>query len=141
MTTGDDLRRDTMRPEAAGADLPSAGHETPPEPPEAASDAEDAPRTHPGGEPEDAIQQTAPIFPAEVVLSMHGNWLQRLPGGGMQVKFAALVMTPAGPRPQLPAYVVEFNADGWERFKRVVAADGDVPSVELATHLPPGVRG
>lgn len=80
---------------------------------------------------------TAPVLPLEVVLHNSVNWFQRLVGGGMQVKFAPLVQTPAGYVPTTPGYVVEFSADAWERFKREVAADGvKAPAIETVRHFP-----
>lgn len=82
---------------------------------------------------------TAPVLPLEVVLHNSTTFYQRMIGGGMQLKFAPLVQTPAGYVPTTPGYVVEFGAEAWERFKREVAADGErPPQIETVRHIPGG---
>lgn len=148
--------------DAAGADLPSETDETPSESAESASGAEDAPGT---AENEDAaariaearriadanpiedeeIVQTAPIFAAEMVLTSSGWWLQRLPNGGRQLKIVPLQPTAQGPRPVLPAYVLEFpTAKDWDAFRSLIERDGAPverkPQIVTAAHLPPGMK-
>jgi hypothetical protein len=84
---------------------------------------------------------TAPTLPTEHVLNNSVNFFQRLVGGSMQLKFVPLVVLPDGrsvPAPE--AYVVLFNPDSWERFKREVAADGmKAPGIETVRHFPGGL--
>jgi hypothetical protein len=83
---------------------------------------------------------TAPTMPVEHTLTNSHTFYQRTVGGGMQVKFLPIVMTPSGAVPAPEAYVIVFNPDGWERFKREVAADGvKPPTIETARHFPGGL--
>lgn len=83
---------------------------------------------------------TSPIMPVEHTLTNSHTFYQRTIDGGMLVKFLPIVMTPSGGVPAPEAYVVTFNADGWERFKREVAADGvKPPAIETARHFPGGL--
>jgi hypothetical protein len=87
--------------------------------------------------PEEQIQVTAPVFPWEIVLNSSQTFFQRLPGGGMQIKFAPAVRTPNGAMPMPPGIVVEFGNVGWERFKEEVAADGEKrPTIGTAITVP-----
>lgn len=83
--------------------------------------------------------QTAPTLPVEHFLHYSATFYQRQIGGGMLVKFVPLVATPAGNVPAPEAYCVEFSPEGWDRFKREVAADGARgPVIETARHVPGG---
>jgi hypothetical protein len=98
----------------------------------------------PDREPEtidvDLPATTAPVFPTEHVLSSSQVFFQRMIGGGMQLKFVAVIMSPRGPLPAPEATVINLTPDGWEVFKRIVAADGVVPpQVETALHIPGGL--
>jgi len=126
--------------DAVGAVLPSRTGQTPPEASNGGSGQESESEEASGGlSPDDEIKQTAPVFVSELVMGGHVHWLQKLPGGGMQLKLCAAMPSPQGPRLQMPAYVFEFTREGWENFKRAVEADGDVSPIAIATHLPPGV--
>jgi hypothetical protein len=126
--------------DAVGAVLPSGTDETPPEPPEAASGAEDAPRTAENVVAGEEIEQTAPVFPAELRIVQMMSWVQRTPGGGRELKIAAAIAGPQGMAPLQPAYVFEFDADAWTDFQALIDRDGEPkPQIVRATHLPPGV--
>jgi hypothetical protein len=92
------------------------------------------------GAPEEQIEVTAPTFPWELVLNDSMTFFQRLPGGGMQIKFSPAVRTPNGVMPLPPGFVVEFGNVGWARFKEEVAADGEKkPTIETASSIPGGI--
>lgn len=77
-------------------------------------------------------RQTAPMFPSELTFNSSKFFFQRLPGGGMTLKFA-----PAAGQQVLPLPVaINFDANGWERFKRAVEVDGEMPNIVL-----PGMNG
>lgn len=83
---------------------------------------------------------TAPTLPTEHTLNNSATFYQRRVDGGMIVKFVPIVMTPNGAVPAPDAYCVSFSVDGWERFKREVAADGvKPPSIETVRHFPGGL--
>lgn len=83
---------------------------------------------------------TAPVFPYEMVLNDSHTFYQRTIGGGMDVKLVPVVQTPNGRAPALPATVVRFSPEGWERFKREVANDGEkAPNIETVRAFPGGL--
>jgi hypothetical protein len=83
---------------------------------------------------------TTPTFPVEQTLNNSQAFFQRTIGGGMLLKVVPLITTPRGVLPAHEATVIVFSADGWDRFKRAVAADGDAPpQVETALHIPGGL--
>lgn len=81
---------------------------------------------------------TAPVFPWELLLRNSATFFQRTIGGGMQLKFCPVVIGPDGGHPLPPGVVIEFGAEGWERFKAEVAADGDKPRIATVRHFPGG---
>lgn len=82
---------------------------------------------------------TAPVFPSEHTLNNSAAFFQRAVGGGMLLKFAALVQTPVGFQPAPEAVVVVFNEAGWERFKALVARDGVASPIETVRTFPGGL--
>lgn len=82
---------------------------------------------------------TAPTFPIEHVLNNSHTFFQRTIGGGMDLKFVALVATQHGNMPAPDATVVRFNAESWDRFKRECMADGDKPRIQTVRHFPGGL--
>jgi len=79
---------------------------------------------------------TAPTFPHETTLTNSHTFFQRTIGGGMMLKFVPLVVLPDGRTlPDTHAVCVLFSADGWERFKRQAAADGDAPAIVTARNI------
>lgn len=93
-----------------------------------------------GWNPVEEIVQTAPVFEAELVISSCGVFVQRLPGGGRQLKVVPIRQTPQGPQIVLPAYVLEFaTPEAWDTFKGAIENDGKPRTkIVTATHLPPG---
>lgn len=83
---------------------------------------------------------TAPTFPVEHTLNNSHTFYQRTVGGGMDLKFVALVTLPDGRNiPSPEATVIRFGPEPWERFKREVEADGDKPRIETVRHFPGGL--
>ncbi len=82
---------------------------------------------------EEVIEQTAPVLPWEIVIHSCQTFLQKLPNGGMSLKFCPS----AGPGAiMVPAFDVEFDKGGWERFQRDVA-DGHIhPQIQTAQGVP-----
>lgn len=83
---------------------------------------------------------TAPVLPVETTFDNAAMLYQRTIGGGMLLKMLPLVATAQGTMPTPHAYVAKFSPEGWERFKREVAADGvKAPAVETARTIPGGL--
>ena len=86
------------------------------------------------------IFETAPTLPWEVVFNRSVSHFQRLPDGGMLLKFSGFAQTPMGLMPVAPAVAIVFGDKGWKAFKEEVAADGErKPVIETALVMPPGV--
>lgn len=87
------------------------------------------------------IEQTAPDLPWELTLKNSATYFQKLPGGRMVLKFVPIALTPQGAMMTPPGIEIVFGADGWERFKEEVAADGEKPPekpvIQTARALPP----
>lgn len=89
---------------------------------------------HADGLPDDdeQIKRTAPDLPWEMTLKQSKAFFQRVPGKGMILKFVPAV----GQQIMPPAVTVQFDQEGWERFKKLVQADGEM----VALHTPNGVE-
>jgi hypothetical protein len=126
-----------------GDDLPAETAETAETPTgdaESASGAEDAAETAGNADAEEEeIMLTAPVFEVETVISSSGVYVQRIPGGGRQVKIVPVRMTRQGPMPMLPAYVLNFpTPEAWDAFRAAIENDGQPKSkIVTASHLPP----
>lgn len=88
-------------------------------------------------------EMTAPVFPTESTLTNSHTFFQRTVGGGMTLKFVPLIALPDGRTlPDTHATCVQFSAEGWERFKRSIAADGVESRIVTARGFPEGfIRG
>lgn len=97
----------------------------------------------PAWNPAEELVQTAPIFEAELVISSCGVFVQRLPGGGRQLKVVPIRQTAQGPQLVLPAYVLEFvTPESWDTFRGAIENDGKPkPNIVTASHLPPAGPG
>lgn len=85
---------------------------------------------------------TAPVFPVEATLTNSHVFFQRTVGGGMLLKFVPLITLPDGRQlPDTHATCVQFNAEGWERFKRTVKVDGVESPITVVRDLPGGFLG
>jgi hypothetical protein len=86
---------------------------------------------------------TAPTFPHETTLNNSHTFFQRTVGGGMLLKFVPLVTLPNGQQlPDPHATCVMFSPEGWEQFRRQVAADGIESRIVTARSFPEGfLRG
>lgn len=88
--------------------------------------------------------RTAPIFPWEIALRNSETFFQKIPNGGMLLKFAPLLPMPGGGSIVTPpGFVVQFSEEGWEHFQKEVALGESIEPIEIptATILPPGARG
>lgn len=82
---------------------------------------------------------TAPTFPIERVIWNSETFYQRDIAGNMIVKLVPLIATTGGNVPHAEALCFMFSPEGWERFKREVAADGaKAPLIEAMRHFPGG---
>jgi hypothetical protein len=89
------------------------------------------------GNAAEEIEATAPTLPWEILLPNSATFFQRLPNGGMLLKFTPAVFGPQGGQIVPPGIVISFSADGWERFKEEVARDGvKPPEIPIARTLP-----
>ena len=77
-----------------------------------------------------------PVLPWEVSLRNAGWFLEASEAGGMVLKLVPLQPLPDGSQvPVGMAVEVAFSADGWERFRRDVAA-GERSQIVVAPVLP-----
>lgn len=88
---------------------------------------------------EEPIRQTAPVLPWEISLHSFGTFAQRVPSGGMILKFAPTQQTPQGNAMLTPGIALLFeDARTWESFKEFVASDGKEvkPTILTARTVP-----
>lgn len=88
----------------------------------------------------EAVQLTMPTFAWEIVLPSAKAWVQKMPNGSVLMKIAPSVTSPMGEVPIPPGIVLQFDADAWESFKRYIAADGTVSTIQTAKVLPTRLR-
>lgn len=78
---------------------------------------------------DETVRQTAPVFPSELVFNSSSFFFQKLPNGGMTLKFSPSAPGPQGNQLMPLPVAINFDARGWERFKRSVEMDGEVPNI------------
>lgn len=77
-----------------------------------------------------------PVLPWEIKLGGSVTHYQQLDGGGMALCFTPAIATPQGNMLTPPQVRIEFGKEGWENFKREVAADGAKSNIAIARQLP-----
>lgn len=82
-------------------------------------------------------QEQPPRLPYELTLNSSWTHFQPRDDDGMVLVFTPGAQTPAGVMFAPPQVRIQFSADGWERFKQTVAADGAASPIAIARMLPP----